>query len=140
MLYIDNTKAFVLKCVKLCDIMQKNQGGGPALPDTGHSFISYFKRATSPLVVLHFLSERPMYGYEISSELKERSGGKYTISILYPVLYRLEEQGYIEISAAEVVEGRARSYYSITELGREYLEKTEKEYLEISEIFEALMK
>ena len=81
-----------------------------------------------------------MYGYEISSELKERSGGKYTISILYPVLYRLEEQGYIEISAAEVVEGRARSYYSITELGREYLEKTEKEYLEISEIFEALMK
>lgn len=110
------------------------------LPDTGHSFISYFKRATSPLVVLHFLSEKPMYGYEISAELKTRSDGKYMISILYPVLYRLEEQGFIEISATEVAEGRARSYYSITDAGRAYLEKTEKEYLEISRTFEALMK
>lgn len=110
------------------------------LPDTGHSFISYFKRATSPLVVLRFLSEKPMYGYEISAALKEKSGGRYTISILYPVLYRLEEQGYIEISATEVAEGRARSYYSITPSGREYLEKTKNEYLEISEIFGELMK
>lgn len=111
-----------------------------ALPDTGHSFISYFKRATSPLVVLRFLSEKPMYGYEISAELKSRSDGKYMISILYPVLYRLEEQGYIEISATEVADGRARSYYSITQAGREYLEKTRAEYGEISAIFEKLMK
>ena len=109
------------------------------MPDTGHSFISYFKRATSPLVVLRFLSEKPMYGYEISAELKARSGGKYTISILYPVLYRLEEQGYIEISATEVAEGRARSYYSITPAGREYLEKTKAEYAEISAVFNGLM-
>ena len=34
-----------------------------------------------------------MYGYEISAELKNRSDGKYMISILYPVLYRLEELG-----------------------------------------------
>ncbi|MBQ4429053.1 MAG: PadR family transcriptional regulator [Clostridia bacterium] len=109
------------------------------MPDTGHSFISYFKRATSPLVVLRFLSERPMYGYEISAALKEKSEGRYTISILYPVLYRLEEQGYIEISSTEVAEGRARSYYSITREGREYLEKTRREYAEISEIFKELM-
>lgn len=110
------------------------------MPDTGHSFISYFKRATSPLIVLRFLSDRPMYGYEISAALKEKSEGRYTISILYPVLYRLEEQGYIAISATEVSEGRARSYYSITQQGRAYLEKTIKEYAEISEVFETLMK
>ncbi len=109
------------------------------MPDTGHSFISYFKRATSPLVVLHLLSERPMYGYEISAEMKAKSGGKFTISILYPVLYRLEEQGYIAISSTEVAEGRARSYYSITPSGRAYLEKTMAEYAEISAIFESLM-
>ncbi|MBR4435335.1 MAG: PadR family transcriptional regulator [Clostridia bacterium] len=110
------------------------------MPDTGHSFISYFKRATSPLIVLRFLSDRPMYGYEISAALKDRSDGRYTISILYPVLYRLEEQGYIAISATEVSEGRARSYYSITQQGRAYLEKTIKGYEEISEVFETLMK
>lgn len=110
------------------------------MENTGHSFISYFKRATSPLAVLRFLSERPMYGYEITAALKERSGGKYKISILYPVLYRLEEQGYIAISSTEIADGRVRSYYSITEAGRAYLEKTWAEYQEISEIFEKLMK
>lgn len=109
------------------------------MENTGHSFISYFKRATSPLVVLQFLSERPMYGYEITAALKERSGGKYKISILYPVLYRLEDQGFVEISSTEVADGRARSYYSITDEGRAYLKKTWQEYLEISDIFETLM-
>lgn len=81
-----------------------------------------------------------MYGYEISAELKSRSDGKYMISILYPILYRLEEQGYIEISSTEVADGRARSYYSITDEGRIYLQKTMKEYNEISKIFSSLMK
>ena len=111
-----------------------------ALPDTGHSFISYFKRATSPRVVLRLLSEKPMYGYEIAAEMKERSGGRFTISILYPVLYRLEEQGYIEITSTEVADGRARSYYSITPDGMSYLERTFEEYREISAVFEDLMK
>ena len=110
------------------------------MENTGHSFISYFKRATSPLVVLHFLKEKPMYGYEITAALKERSNGKYMISILYPVLYRLEDQGFIEISSTEVADGRARSYYSITEAGLAHLEKTWGEYLEISRIFEDLMR
>ena len=61
--------------------------------DSGHSFLAYFKRATSPLAVLRILSDRPMYGYELIQELKQRSGGKYQLSLLYPVLYRLEEQG-----------------------------------------------
>ena len=63
----------------------------------------------------------------------------FKISILYPVLYRLEDQGFIEISSTEVADGRARSYYSITEAGRAYLEKTLKEYLEISDVFEHLI-
>lgn len=33
--------------------------------DSGHSFLAYFKRATSPLAVLRILSDRPMYGYEL---------------------------------------------------------------------------
>ncbi len=61
----------------------------PATNDTGHSFSAYFKRAASPLVVLAFLSERPMHAYELSSSIMEqRSQGKFTISMIYPVLYR----------------------------------------------------
>ena len=50
--------------------------------DSGHSFLAYFKRATSPLAVLRILSDRPMYGYELIQELKQRSGGKENISFL----------------------------------------------------------
>lgn len=107
---------------------------------TGHSFSAYFKRATSPLAVLRLLAERPMYGYELTQALKQRSGGAFTISVLYPVIYRLEEQGYVEISGTEVVDGRARSYYAITEKGRAYLEETWADYQEISRVFEQLMK
>lgn len=107
--------------------------------DSGHSFPAYFKRATSPLVVLRLLSERPMYGYELTQELKQRSGGKYQLSLLYPVLYRLEEQGYLAISASEIVDGRARSYYAVTPAGRDYLRRTLQEYAEISTVFQKLM-
>ena len=110
------------------------------MENTGHSFIAYFKRATSPLVVLRLLTERPMYGYEISSEMKARSGGQFHISILYPVLYRLEEQGFVEVSGTEVTDGRARSYYSITPAGCAYLERTMKEYDAISTVFENMMR
>ena len=76
-----------------------------------------------------------MYGYEISSQMKKRSGGKFTISVLYPVLYRLQEQGYIEIGKTEVTDGRARSYYQITPEGERYLADTLAEYVELSEVF-----
>ena len=109
------------------------------MDSTGHSFLAYFKRATSPLLVLRLLLEGPMYGYEISQMMKQRSGGAFTISVLYPVLYRLEEQGYVEIVRSEVVDGRARSYYAVTDAGRAYLEETMQDYHMISGIFDGLM-
>ena len=80
-----------------------------------------------------------MYGCEITAALKARSDGKYMISILYPVLYRLEDQGYVTISQEEVVDGRARSYYRITPAGEEHLKKSWAEYLAISQVFETMM-
>lgn len=110
------------------------------LDSTGHSLQAYFKRATSPLVVLRLLMEKPMYGYELTQEMKQRSGGAFTISVLYPVLYRLQEQGYVEITRSEVVDNRNRSYYAITPAGEDYLRRTWREYLEITKIFGDLMK
>ena len=80
-----------------------------------------------------------MYGYEIPAAIKARSDGKYMISILYPILYRLEEQGYITVDSTEVADGRARSYYVATEEGKTYLAKTMEEYKEISDVFEGMM-
>lgn len=85
-------------------------------------------------MVLALLKEKAMYGYEISQTMAERSNGKLTVAVLYPVLYRLEEQGYIRISDTTVENGRARSYYAITESGLSYLAKTAEEYKELSSL------
>ena len=108
--------------------------------DTGHSFAAYYKRATSPLVVLSLLQEKEMYGYEIASAMDARSEGKFTISVLYPVIYRLQEQGFVTETSSEIVDGRARSYYAITDSGREYLKNTLSEYEELSIVFKSLVK
>ncbi len=107
--------------------------------DASHSFEAYFKRATSPLAVLRFLKDRPMYGYEISQAMKEAGGGHFTISVLYPILYRLEEQGYVVVERTEVINNRARSYYAITDSGRDYLSRSMEEYRVISRAFQAMM-
>jgi PadR family transcriptional regulator PadR len=109
--------------------------GGGFLEDRGHSFNAYFKRATSPLVVLAILRQRPMYGYEISAEMKRRSNGKFGIAVLYPILYRLEEQGFVEVSGTEVIDGRARSYYRITEKGEAHLTQSLDEFKVLAAIF-----
>lgn len=107
--------------------------------DSSHSFESYYKRATSPLVVLRLLRDRTMYGYEISQAMKRQSGGRFTISVLYPILYRLEEQGYVVVERTEVINNRARSYYSITDEGERYLEQSLEEYCEIHAAFKSIM-
>ena len=98
---------------------------------TGHSFSAFFKRAVSPLMVLSLLREREMYGYEISQEISQRSGGKLAMSLLYPVLYRLVEQQYVVVSSTIIENGRVRSYYAITDEGRAYYDTTIAEYLEL---------
>lgn len=102
--------------------------------DTGHSFGDYFKRALNPLLVLVLLSERPMYVYEMTQEIAKRSGGRYTISLLYPVIQRLSSQGYLcEGEKAISDDNRVRQYYQITTEGLEYLRQIEDIYAQMSE-------
>lgn len=95
----------------------------------GHSFKDYFKRATSQMLVLLLLKEEPMYVYQLAAELEKRSKSSYTMSFLYPVLYRLQTLGYAAESRKEISEdNRVRNYYEITPAGREYLDKILDEY------------
>jgi len=103
--------------------------------DASHSFESYYKRATSPLVVLRLLRDETMYGYQISQAMQKKSDGRFSIAVLYPILYRLEEQGYIRVEKTEVINNRARGYYAITDEGRQYLAKSLDEYRSLHEAF-----
>ena len=70
--------------------------------------------------VLALLDDRPMHGYEIITELEERTGGRWRPSAgsIYPTLQLLEDEGLI---TGEEHEGKRR--YSLTDAGREAAEK-----------------
>jgi DNA-binding PadR family transcriptional regulator len=78
-------------------------------------------KGTIKTIVLKLLSEnRRMYGYEITQEVKKLSAGEIEITYgaLYPVLYKLENNSMLR-TEQEVVDGRVRKYYSLTESGKE---------------------
>lgn len=109
--------------------------------EKGHSFEDYFKRAVNPFLVLLLLSERPMYVYEMANELEKRSDGKYCLSLLYPVIYRLVSQGFV-IEGDKLIsdDNRVRQYYEITTTGLEYLEEIQSIYDEMTQTIQIIRK
>src|SRR4026208_2524422 len=78
------------------------------------------KRGSAELVILSVLEARPRHGYELSKLIHARSHGQLTFHIdsLYPLLYRLEERGWIKGTWVEKPEERRRRFYKVTTEGR----------------------
>ena len=73
--------------------------------DSGHSFLAYFKRATSPLAVLRILSDRPMYGYELIQGIKTAFGRKIPA---FPAVSRPVPAGGAGLSRDQLQRDRRR--------------------------------
>jgi PadR family transcriptional regulator PadR len=80
------------------------------------------KKGSAELLILSLVEARPRHGYEISKLIEERSGGrlKFKVASLYPLLYRLEERGWIAGKWIEKGE-RRRRFYRLTAEGRRVL-------------------
>ena len=96
------------------------------------------KKGTAELVVLHLLRSGRKYGYQIAQEISSRSNGLFTLQegSLYPTLYRLEKNGYIESFYGDETEGRRRTYYRITPAGRLYYQEKCEEWRVTREVVE----
>jgi PadR family transcriptional regulator PadR len=81
------------------------------------------KKGSAELLVLSLVEARPRHGYEISKRIETRSNGrlKFHIASLYPLLYRLEERGWIQGKWVERPGQRRRRYYRLTQEGRRVL-------------------
>ena len=81
------------------------------------------KKGSAELLILSLLDARPRHGYELSKLIHVRSGGQLTFHIdsLYPLLYRLEERGWISGSWVEKAGERRRRIYKVTPEGRRVL-------------------
>ena len=83
-------------------------------------FSQQLKKGVLEMLVLDLICRRPTYGYELLTSLKERSGGRFALKegTLYPILYRLEDDGLIRASWSQG-EGRVapKKIYEATEAG-----------------------
>ena len=76
------------------------------------------------ILILKMISEDDkMYGYRIKQTINERSEGLIRLpeGSLYGPLYRMEKNGFIYPTKEFVGKTRFRVYYSITDLGKEFL-------------------
>jgi len=89
-----------------------------------------WKKGSAELLVLSLLEDKPRHGYDISKLIQIRSGGALTFHVtsLYPLLHRLEEQGWIEGRWVEKAEQRRRRYYQLTAEGRKVLRSKQKSW------------
>lgn len=73
--------------------------------------------------VLAALADGPKHGYAISREAASLSAGRVQLKTgtLYAALDRLDDQKLISASGEEVVDGRLRRYYRLTDAGAEVL-------------------
>ena len=98
--------------------------------DERRSIERELKRGSLELIVLHLLAPREAYGYEIVSKLTEQTNGSLEVTdgTLYPVLYRLERAGYVDVRWETPERGVPRKYYRLTEAGRDELARLKEEW------------
>jgi PadR family transcriptional regulator, regulatory protein PadR len=81
------------------------------------------------LHILYHACEGPIFGLGILRELR-RHGYELSPGTLYPLLHRMEERGLLK-SEKELVTGKIRRLYSITQLGRETLQEAREKVREL---------
>lgn len=103
---------------------------------------SQMKKGVLDMLVLKLLESEEKYGYQIINELKEKSDNRFSLKegTLYPILYRLEDDKFVESRWSEAVGKKVpRKYYVITEEGRKALKEIEALWRDINNSVDMIM-
>ncbi|MBA2303390.1 MAG: PadR family transcriptional regulator [Acidobacteria bacterium] len=81
------------------------------------------KKGSAELLILSLVELRARHGYEIGKLIEQKSGGAivFSAAALYPLLYRLENRGWIQGRWVEQAGQRRRRCYRLTAGGRRML-------------------
>lgn len=100
------------------------------------------KKGVLDMLVLQLLTEEKKYGYQLIMELREKSGDTFCLKegTLYPILYRLEDEGLVESRWSEAEDKQLpRKYYVMTEKGRAALQEIYLSWQQIADGVEQIM-
>ena len=92
------------------------------------------KMALSKFFVLRVLHDGPSHGYDIARAVERTTSGccSPTEGGLYPVLREFEQGGYVT-AEIEVVSGRERKVYTLTDKGRDAFGVGVDAWMEVTE-------
>ena len=76
------------------------------------------------MIILQFLDEQPMHGYQIITKVRKNFGVYFGPSTIYPLLGTLEKKGYLK-STWNMDSERPRKIYQLTKDGETVLNFTE---------------
>jgi transcriptional regulator len=81
------------------------------------------KKGSAELLILALVDDRARHGYDIARQIDRRSEGaiQFHAASLYPLLYKLERQKWIEGRWVEREGQRRRRMYRLTPAGRKVL-------------------
>lgn len=89
------------------------------------------KKGILELCVLAVLDKKDCYGYELVNEISKNI--EISEGTIYPILRRLNQEGYFITYLQESQEGPPRKYYKLTELGKSIKEEILKEWTQLVE-------
>ena len=97
-------------------------------------FSPELKKGSIELIVLTILQEQPRHGYDIGRLIEIRSQGRlqFRITSLYPVLYRMQNRGWIKSHWVEKEGEQRRNYYSVTPKGAKILAEQRERWKEFT--------
>ena len=96
------------------------------------------KKGVMDLCVLKILEKKDCYGYELVQKISKDI--QISEGTLYPILRRLEKEGYLEKYFQESKEGPSRKYYGLTRKGKQKSHELNKEWIEFTKKVEKILK
>ena len=108
-------------------------------PPTATVWTSQVRRGLLELCVLALLDQRPDYGYEVVTRLREApqlAAGEGTV---YPLLRRLRKLGWLDTFWQESDSGPPRQYYELTESGKSHLRLLKSEWAQLGASVEQIV-
>jgi PadR family transcriptional regulator len=100
---------------------------------------SEWLRGVLPLCVMAIVIEDETHGYAIAQRLEREGIPNVKGGTLYPLLNRLEQDGLVTTHWTEGPSGPGRKLYRVTPAGKEWLEQQSVNWLEFSELTNALL-
>ena len=101
-----------------------------------------FKKGSCELLVLHILSKKgDCYGYELGQIIRDITNEylSFPEGTMYPVLYKMIDNGYIVDYKKQVGKRMTRVYYHIEPSGQDRLEELTQEYLKTTQSIKSIL-